>query len=616
MKRVSIVLLIMTLLLSGALGGGIVLAQDEGNKPFVAETIVDDDGNQIDKVIVPGRPPAIKAMAVAAPEPKPAAGTNSLANVPAFDWSYGCSPTSAAMLFGYYDRTGYVAMYSGPENGGYCPMDNTGWGSGECPLSTTHQGWDGLTTRGHVDDYWGNVLPTPDPWITGGWAEHAIGDCTGDFMGTSQSVFGQADGWTTFWFYTNGAPFNDWAFDPNRTGGEGVGNFAISRGYSVSTCYNQYIDALGLTYGFTFAQYVAEIDAGRPVLIHVEDHTMLGFGYDDATQKVYLHDTWDHGDHEMIWGGTYGTMPARPHYGVTVLQLDPVVNNPPVADAGSDQTVEANTTGGANVNLDGTGSHDPEGDPLTYDWSWSGGSASGPTPAVYLPLGMTTVTLTVDDGIYTDTDTVDVTVQDTTPPSITAPPDMTVIANTAGGWAGDIGTPTVSDICDAAPAVTNDAPAVFPLGDTSVTWTATDQSGNSASDDQVITVEPLPVNIDIKPCSDPNSINLRSKGVVPVAILTEIDFDALEVDPTTVEFAGASAVKWEMVDVCDHEVWDPVLMQWVPVGDGDLDLLVYFNTRDLNLINTSTEATLTGETLDGIPIEGTDSVKIPRGGKK
>jgi hypothetical protein len=123
---------------------------------------------------------------------------------------------------------------------------------------------------------------------------------------------------------------------------------------------------------------------------------------------------------------------------------------------------------------------------------------------------------------------------------------------------------------------------------------------------------PVAVDIDIKPCSDPNSINLRSKGVVPVAVLTTPEFDAATVDPTTVELEGVSAVKWEMVDVCDHEVWDPILMEWVPVGDGDLDLLVYFSTPQLAgvLDASSTEATLTGWTLGGIPIEGTDSVRI------
>ncbi len=96
-------------------------------------------------------------------------------------------------------------------------------------------------------------------------------------------------------------------------------------------------------------------------------------------------------------------------------------NQPPVADAGPDQTLEATGPEGAAVTLDGSGSYDPDGDALTYSWSWDGGSASGETAIVALPLGVTTVALAVDDGNGgADTDTVEVAVQDTTPPEITA----------------------------------------------------------------------------------------------------------------------------------------------------------------------------------------------------
>jgi hypothetical protein len=47
------------------------------------------------------------------------------------------------------------------------------------------------------------------------------------------------------------------------------------------------------------------------------------------------------------------------------------------------------------------------------------------------------------------------------------------------------------------------------------------------------------VSIDIKPGSYPNSINLCSHGVVPVAILSGDGFDATTIDPTSVMFAGA-----------------------------------------------------------------------------
>ena len=103
------------------------------------------------------------------------------------------------------------------------------------------------------------------------------------------------------------------------------------------------------------------------------------------------------------------------------------------------------------------------------------------------------------------------------------------------------------------------------------------------------------IEIDIKPCSLLNNINLKSKGKVVVAILTTDDFDASTVNPVTVEFAGASPVKWQFQDV-DY--------------DGDMDMLLHFNTQELELTEDSTEATLTGETLDYQLIQGTDSVRI------
>ena len=105
--------------------------------------------------------------------------------------------------------------------------------------------------------------------------------------------------------------------------------------------------------------------------------------------------------------------------------------------------------------------------------------------------------------------------------------------------------------------------------------------------------------LDIKPGSDPNSINLKSKGVVPVAVLSDVTFDATTIDPVTVKFAGASPLRWAIEDV-DH--------------DGDMDMIFHFKTQELlDLDEDSTEATLSGETLDGIAFSPSDAVRIVHG---
>ena len=100
-----------------------------------------------------------------------------LTDVPTSNWTYGCAATAAGMLFGYYDRIGYDNLYTGPANGGICPLTNLGQGTpgqdngypntGSCHIIATEKGHDGITTPAHVDAYWSSYLdPGPDPWKT------------------------------------------------------------------------------------------------------------------------------------------------------------------------------------------------------------------------------------------------------------------------------------------------------------------------------------------------------------------------------------------------------------------------------------------------------------------
>jgi hypothetical protein len=113
---------------------------------------------------------------------------------------------------------------------------------------------------------------------------------------------------------------------------------------------------------------------------------------------------------------------------------------------------------------------------------------------------------------------------------------------------------------------------------------------------------PLTVALDIKPGSVKNHINLRSNENIAVAILSTgpdsnaEPFDATRVDPRSVRFGpkGAKATHRKVKDV-NH--------------DGEADLILYFKNRATGIQCDDTSASLTGETIDGQAIQGSDTIK-------
>src|SRR3990170_1710579 len=112
------------------------------------------------------------------------------------------------------------------------------------------------------------------------------------------------------------------------------------------------------------------------------------------------------------------------------------------------------------------------------------------------------------------------------------------------------------------------------------------------------------VPIDIKPGSFPNSINLKSRVTIPVAILSTSDFDATTVDKTTLTFGKTG--NEDSLEKCTKSNEDVN-------GDGRLDVVCHFRTQDTGFQAGDTEGTLRGKTVDGITIEGRDSVRILHG---
>jgi uncharacterized repeat protein (TIGR01451 family) len=150
-----------------------------------------------------------------------------------------------------------------------------------------------------------------------------------------------------------------------------------------------------------------------------------------------------------------------------------------------------------------------------------------------------------------------------------------------------------------------------------------DQSNNFASVD--LTVEcVVPVAINIKPGSFPNSINPRARGVIPVAVLTTLageyglplDFDATTIDVLTVRF-GPRDLVWQELGGAPHfhrtgHIEDSYELDEV-TRDGDLDMVLHFLTALTGIQSGDVEACVKGQWIDGLgevhKFFGCDSVR-------
>jgi sugar lactone lactonase YvrE len=132
----------------------------------------------------------------------------------------------------------------------------------------------------------------------------------------------------------------------------------------------------------------------------------------------------------------------------------------------------------------------------------------------------------------------------------------------------------------------------------------------------LVTEPLLPISIDIKPRSCPNPVNVKSKGVLPVAILGAEDFDVNVIDVASIRLAGVAPIRSSYEDVatpvsdaneCECSIEGP---------DGFPDLTLKFETQmiveAIGEVNNGDELTLelTGVLSDETSIEGSDCIII------
>ncbi|MFY9299754.1 MAG: HYR domain-containing protein, partial [Candidatus Nitrosotenuis sp.] len=193
------------------------------------------------------------------------------------------------------------------------------------------------------------------------------------------------------------------------------------------------------------------------------------------------------------------------------------------------------------------------GEPTTDDVTGIS-SISNNGPSEY-PFGTTVVTWTATDN-YGNSVSKDqtITIIDSTKPEITAPKSLVVEATSISENVVALGEPKVSDLVG-VDSITHDAPSAFSLGDTTVTWTATDTSGNTSTATQVVSI----VDTTAPTITPPESIAIEatSQSGTSVLIGEATAFDVIGVESITndspqVFGLGATTVTWSAVDTAGN----------------------------------------------------------------
>ena len=226
-----------------------------------------------------------------------------ISGVPAYIWRYGCGPTAAGMVIGYWDMHGYANLVPGDSSTQTADVNAM------------------IASDEHYQDYSlpidnaGTGILTDKSELGGAHSNNSVAD----WMCTSWSLYSLYYGWTYFTAV-------DYAID----------SYTEWKGYSGFTTHNEIWGA------FTWDDLVAEMDNNRPLVLLVDsdadgvsDHFVPAIGYDTASHQYAAYNTWDTSVH---WYNFAQIAAGQPFsiYGATFTDPPASTNHAPVLSGAND----------------------------------------------------------------------------------------------------------------------------------------------------------------------------------------------------------------------------------------------------------------------------------------
>ena len=245
--------------------------------------------------------------------------------LPQNEYMYGCVPTSVAAILGYYDKYGYLGYDVSNLIAGEISVYSRGTDGNKYDMDAFDTLLGNFTaTQGHVDHFVGKTPLEEYSYLftDGGEIDVASFSCLADWLGTSQYWRRMSDLATTYHFGTlHSLLTTTQTFTVSSDGRSktlpicwndfkyGLHRYVQSVGYALDP--NKTLTVRADTDGgtFSFEDYMAEIDAGRPVLVALQTtggigHVVVGYGYDSETREIVFDDCYD-SKCRMKWDGSY-----------------------------------------------------------------------------------------------------------------------------------------------------------------------------------------------------------------------------------------------------------------------------------------------------------------------